>query len=628
MQFKSISFRILIWMLLISMLPLVIMSEVFLYSFEKQIHQSEFIHLNSLSDKKNEQIETYFSERIIDIKTLARNPFIADSMIEVETSFDKENLYSEAYLQADSRIRGYASDVWTAGYYDLFLISNDGNIVFTVVHEADFATNLNQGPYSGSILAEVYRSAKEQQTTKVSTFEYYQPSNESAAFLATPIMKDGKVLGVLALQIDIERVFAVVTDNVGLGDTGETVIGREINGSIDFFGPLKFKDEAAPNLKISRTSNLAMPMQKALNDEKGFGLSVDYRGADVIAVWRYLPMLEWGIVVKKDAAEAFSAIKDMQEMRWFILISLLVAIFLVASVTGRSIVQPIRDLIAAAREIAAGDLHQRVLVESRDEVGQLAMSFNQMTAELENAHLDLVKKVDEAEKANLAKSEFLSSMSHELRTPMNAILGFAQMLELDIDGFNETQRENVGEILTAGRHLLGLINEVLDLARIESGKLEISMEEVLLSDVLAQSISLVTSQSKMRNITLVNVLSEEGHALYADYTRLKQVMVNLLSNAVKYNREDGAILIDGELVGEGRLRINVKDTGCGLSKKQIGKLFTSFERLNVVENVEGAGIGLVITKHLVELMGGSIGVESVLDEGSVFWIEIALFNKG
>lgn len=235
--------------------------------------------------------------------------------------------------------------------------------------------------------------------------------------------------------------------------------------------------------------------------------------------------------------------------------------------------------------------------------------------------------LDEAEKANLAKSEFLSQMSHELRTPMNAILGFAQMLELDFDELNETQRENVDEILKAGRHLLILINEVLDLARIESGKLEISMEEVLLDDVLQQCTSLIGVQASAKNITVINVLSNLGYTVYADFTRFKQVVLNLITNAVKYNREDGAILIDGEFVGDDRIRINIKDTGCGLNKDEMSKLFTSFERLDIVNNVEGTGIGLVITKQLIELMGGSIGVDSVVDEGSVFWIEIALFNK-
>lgn len=626
MQFKSISFRIYFWLLVFSVLPLVIMTELFLFSFEKQTHQSEFAYLSSIADKKLMQIDTYFNERTNDIDTLVKNPIITNALGTINSSFDKQNLESKTYLRAELILRPYAERYIEKGYYDLFLISPEGDVIFTVKHEEDFSTNLNEGPYSSTSLAYVYRVAQAELKTSISTFEYYPPSKESAAFIASPIIKDGKLLGVLALQIDIDRVFDVVMDNIGLGETGETVIARDKNDAIDFIGPLKFSDLGGHNLTISRTTALALPMQKALDGEKGYGHSIDYRGADVVAVWRYLPLLEWGIVIKKDSEEAFSSVQDMREMRWLILIFIIIAVMLAASLIGRSIVQPIRDLTDAAKKISAGNLHQRVLAVSQDEVGQLATSFNHMTQELQKTHVELEKKAKEAESANLSKSEFLSRMSHELRTPMNAILGFAQMLELDIEGMNDIQKENIEEILMAGRHLLSLINEVLDLARIESGKLEISMEEVLLDDVLKESIKLVTSQSDMRNISVIDTMSGKDFTIHADYTRIKQVLVNLLTNAVKYNREDGAILIDGMLVDENRLRINIKDTGCGLKEDEMDKLFTAFERLNAVDNVEGTGIGLVITKNLVELMGGNIGVSSVIDEGSVFWIEVALFK--
>ena len=239
---------------------------------------------------------------------------------------------------------------------------------------------------------------------------------------------------------------------------------------------------------------------------------------------------------------------------------------------------------------------------------------------------DLAAARDEAERANAAKSEFLSRMSHELRTPMNAILGFGQMLKLDAGGLNKTQHSEVKEILDAGNHLLNLIDEVLDLAKIESGRFDIFVEEIPFDDLLHQCINLIKPQIELRQMELIDYISGMGFTVQADFTRLKQVLVNLLSNAVKYNCDHGRITLNGEIIDEQRLRILVTDNGEGLAEEEISKLFTPFERLNAVNNVEGTGIGLVITKHLIELMGGTIGVESTPGEGSTFWVELAMSN--
>ena len=231
---------------------------------------------------------------------------------------------------------------------------------------------------------------------------------------------------------------------------------------------------------------------------------------------------------------------------------------------------------------------------------------------------------ERAEKSSQAKSEFLSRMSHELRTPMNAILGFGQVLELDASELNESQQESVKEILFAGHHLLDLIDEVLDLAEIESGKMEISIEEVHIDKLLHQCITLIGTQAEARQIEIIDHISNKGHTVQADFTRLKQVLNNRLSNAVKYNRDHGRITLDSEIINNQRFRISIMDTGEGLTGEEIAQLFTSFERLNTKNNIEGVGIGLVVTKHLLELMGGTIGVESTPGKGSTFWVELGL----
>lgn len=195
---------------------------------------------------------------------------------------------------------------------------------------------------------------------------------------------------------------------------------------------------------------------------------------------------------------------------------------------------------------------------------------------------------------------------------------------MDADKLDETQRSNVKEILFAGHHLLSLINEVLDLAKIESGKIKLSMDEISVDEVVLQCIVMVQAQAEARQVELIDNLSGNEYVVRADFIRLKQVLLNLLSNAVKYNRERGCITLEGGIYDKQRLRIRVTDTGEGLTEEDIAKLFSSFERLNEMNNVEGAGIGLVITKHLVELMGGTIGVDSRLGEGSTFWVEFDL----
>ena len=234
----------------------------------------------------------------------------------------------------------------------------------------------------------------------------------------------------------------------------------------------------------------------------------------------------------------------------------------------------------------------------------------------------LIKAKTEAEKANEAKSEFLSKMSHELRTPLNAILGFGQLLEAEAD--DENNKQQLREILNAGDHLLELINEILDLSRIESGKLEVYQEEVDLGPVMDEVLSLIGPVASKESIDVVSDLSaSKGVYVNADHTRLKQVLLNLLSNAIKYNRAQGRVTINMVLKDKS-IRINISDEGNGLSKTQQDMLFKPFSRLDKHKDIQGTGIGLVISKSLIEMMNGEIGVISEEGAGTTFWIEIPL----
>jgi signal transduction histidine kinase/ActR/RegA family two-component response regulator len=254
---------------------------------------------------------------------------------------------------------------------------------------------------------------------------------------------------------------------------------------------------------------------------------------------------------------------------------------------------------------------------------QLEHRVDERTLQLALANAELANAIDEARNANQAKSAFLSSMSHELRTPLNAILGFAQILTSESLPTNETQKkEFANHILKSGRHLLTLINEILDLAKVESGTITLSMEPVALNEILGECQGMIEPLAAARGIRVL-FPQQVGAVLLADRTRLKQVLLNLLSNAIKYNRDAGAVVLGCQQITPGRLRISVQDTGMGLRPDQLESLFQPFNRLGQEAGAqEGTGIGLVVTRRLVELMNGTIEVTSSPGVGSVFTIEL------
>jgi len=260
----------------------------------------------------------------------------------------------------------------------------------------------------------------------------------------------------------------------------------------------------------------------------------------------------------------------------------------------------------------------------RDQAGTLR-GFAKLTRDLterRRVEADLMNAKAAAERANLAKSDFLSGMSHELRTPLNAILGFGQLMESDSPPPSPAQKASIEQILHAGWYLLDLINEILDLAMIESGKLSLSPEPMSLRDVMLECKTMIEPQAKKRGIRMTFPEFDGPYFIDADRTRVKQILINLVSNAIKYNKEGGTVVVGCTASARDRVRVSVTDSGAGLPPEKLAQLFQPFNRLGQEANIEGTGIGLVVTKRLVELMGGAIGVKSTVGKGSLFWFEL------
>ncbi len=264
-----------------------------------------------------------------------------------------------------------------------------------------------------------------------------------------------------------------------------------------------------------------------------------------------------------------------------------------------------------------------LLIGTDNTVGkQIEEERRRLDQALQDKNAELEHATFVAEKANLAKSDFLSNMSHELRTPLGAILGFAQLIESGTPPPTVTQKKSIDQILKAGWYLLELINEVLDLALIESGKLALSLEPVLLADIMSECEAMIEPQAEKRGIKVV--FNKPKHAYYVngDRTRVKQIIINLLSNAIKYNSLNGTVDVHWEISTPNSVRISIHDTGAGMSPEQISQLFQPFNRLGQNAKQEGTGIGLVVCKRLINLMNGRIGVESTVGVGSMFWVEL------
>lgn len=399
MMLTSLTQRFAIWFVLVALLPIMLVGYGLLHVFTKEISQAAIQQVASIADKKIEQIDSYLQERINDANFIQASDITRQAIDEFAQVFRQSGADSMQYRALDKRYRAhYERYLAGTGYSDLLLISSDGWIVFSASHEADFATNLLDGPYQHAGLGEVFRQLRRTWQSNLSSFEYYPPSQGAiVAFVAVPIVIDGDFHGVLALQIYSEHVFDVLTNNIGLGKSGETIVTRkEGKNTARIVAPLREDPAAVLKRTIALDqSPLALSVSNSLDAKPGEGVVTDFRGRSVIAAWRHLSRMHWGIVVQMDVEEALASVASIRVMGLIMLAIACLLTLLGAWLFNRRVVVPLKNLNYYAQKISAGNIKYQIPVAGWDEVGQLAEAFDLMTERLAISYRHLEARVTE-----------------------------------------------------------------------------------------------------------------------------------------------------------------------------------------------------------------------------------------
>ena len=832
--------------LVISLVPIMTVAYLNFNSQKNALKSNCIAALESIADLKADKIISFYDELKKDI-TVSQGYFNVKTNLPIVTRHanDRTNPeYIAAKTALDSQLKTFAK---VKGYDNFMLVSPEGKIVYST-SETDAATVLDNP------LPDPEGMAFEEGQGGIYFSNVFRDKTEGDDFVilaAAPVRDNNdNFTGVIAFKVGMDSVYRCIQDTTGLGRTGETLLGKRFADEVIFLNPLRHDPDAALRRRVSVYSEHAIPIILATGRQQGVIETTDYRRVEVLAVYRHIPIMDWGLVAKIDTTEVFASIYALGNKTLFLSLGIAAAVTLIAYLFGTRITRPLTKLALAAEKMGEGDLDVQVDIrKTKDETGILADTFNIMvsrlkesytglehkiaerTRDLESANINLKERIGttqayneivtilnssmemdvllsgslgrivsftdsqvgviylydekeqclntacsyavgdhnlkqekfrlgigipgqtaqekkpilvkeipddtvfrikygpgeciprtigsfpilcqgklsgvlvlaslkefsddilgfmdsvaiqiavaisnawsfklvkdqaemlkrfneelqmqteeletqaeelraqqkelenknrEVEQANRAKSEFLANMSHELRTPLNSIIGFSEVLEDKTFGeLNTKQQKYVNNIHTSGRHLLQLINDILDLSKVEAGKMDMNYEEFSISDAMQDIGAVFKTQVDKKNISLGLEFDKRLISINADQKKFKQIMYNLLSNAVKFMPEGGKIIVKSELT-DNFIRISVSDTGIGIKPEDQERVFAEFQQIDSKTSraYEGTGLGLPLTRRFVEMHGGKLWVESEFGKGSTFTFTIPLKPKG
>ncbi len=449
---------------------------------------------------------------------------------------------------------------------------------------------------------------------------YFRKETEPYMTIARPAGGAGG--GVTVAEVNLKFVWEVVS-RIQIGKAGLAYV-------VNSAGTLIAHPDISLVLQKTDMSRLAQVAALARGEGADAPIARNLKGEEVLTAHARIPTLNWTVFVELPLAEAFAPLYASVLRIGLLLLAGLVLSMLASLYLARRMVEPIRAIQAGAARIGVGQLEQRIEVHTGDELEALSEQFNKMAVDLKESYSSLERKVEERtrdlEVANRHKSEFLANMSHELRTPLNAIIGFSEVLQERMFGeMNDKQTEYIDDIHGSGKHLLSLINDILDLSKIEAGRMELDLATFSVPEAIGNALTLIRERALRHGIELTASIDPAVGAISADERKFKQILLNLLSNAVKFTPEGGRVVVAAQ-PAHGMIEVSVTDTGIGIALQDQEAVFEEFRQVgkDYTRKAEGTGLGLALTRKFVELHGGNIRVKSEPGKGATFTFALPL----
>jgi signal transduction histidine kinase len=627
----SIRSKLTILFLSIAAIPLLLVSALTYNNFKNSLEANRFAQLVDLSIFRADRIESYFAGLKSDI-AISQGFYNIKKNLPLLTRLagkpDDPKAVSAREMLADQLVQMQSVSAMT----DIMLVSPAGKVTYANRHE-HFSKDFSRG-------SDVEREAFEKGSTGIYFSEIYPDTVEDRRFemlVTAPATDfDGRFAGVIAFEVDMTPVYKLVQDVTGLGNTGEVLLGRKVGTHVEFLNPLRHDPKAALRRKATVGDETSFPIQQAVLGRTGSGVAIDYRGQQVIAAWRYIPSMQWGLVAKIDTREAFADVVNLRNLVWIILAIVFALSAVIAFSIAQSISVPIKNLTKGAEIIGSGNLDYRVGTNMKDEIGQLSRSFDKMThdvkaitasrdelnremAERKRAEESLRHTAEDLERSNKDLEQFAYVASHDLQEPLRAVAGFVGLLKKQYRSvLNDEAAEYIDLSVEGAERMQTLIHDLLTFSRVGTkGGAFVRMNMKDAFDGAMKNLQVAISESDAL-VTLGN----EMPAVTADPTQMTQLLQNLIANAIKFHGQRRPEIVVGAERKNDYWVMSVRDNGIGIEPQYYDRIFLIFQRLHTRSQFKGTGIGLAVCKKIVERHGGTIWVESKPGEGSTFYFTI------